>query len=208
MMVALPGVNAAWSLDDDLVAYGSPEGVFLLDVPSGASRLLISEPPSGSIRWSPSGTYLLLSFGDGYRAVPLDSPTESVHLPSGRNFSWSPDGKRISYISEGCTTDDWNVYVTDIEGGTPIAITANPGVVKEGLSWLTNGDTVVYSTGQELIATEVGSKVSRAFASVTSDAAGYLHYHENLQGRALKDGSPDRRHVVFNASVSGHGVCD
>jgi hypothetical protein len=73
---------------------------------------------------------------------------------------------------------------------------------------MADGSAVGYSTGDGLIATDLVARTSRVLASISSDAAGYLHYHESLRGRAWKDASPDGRYLVFGASISGHGVCD
>jgi len=142
-----------------------------------------------------------------FEVIQIDGASDPVALPPGRFFSWSLDGKRIAYISEGCPTNEWRVYTVAPDGTSVTPITQSYTVL-EGMSWLSDGASVAYSSGQSLMAANINTGSERLLATVTSEAAGFLHYHDALRGRRVRDSSPGGHYVTFGASLSGHGVCD
>ena len=106
--------------------------IWVMDVKSGtSSRLGSDQQPASHPRWSPDGQRiayfsndedggtLVISRPDGSGAVRLAAVQSTNHpLPSsGARLSWSPDGKRIAFISAtpGPETEDAN--------GDPMVIT-------------------------------------------------------------------------------------
>ncbi len=201
--------DLAWSPRANTLAYGSPNGLVVLDADSGETRSLASLPTSSNIRWSPDGTYLLASLDGVDHVLPLDRAGKTTPLPPGRFFTWSPDATRIAYMNEGCSTGDWNVYVLAVAGGTKTKLTQTPATSKEGLSWSRDNRSVVFSTGSQLIVVDSESGEEAVTASVTSEAAGYLHYHVGFRGlRGPGPSVADGRYVMLGAWRSGHGLCD
>jgi Tol biopolymer transport system component len=142
------------------------------------------------------------------QVLHIDGVAQPISLPPGRNYAWSPDGRRIAYISEGCVTNDWDIYVFELENGAAKKATATQAVVKEGVSWLADNISVVFSTGSQLITIDIESGQETIVAYAATDSAGYLHYHEGLRGRASSSASnANGRYLIIEASLSGHGIC-
>lgn len=201
--------DLAWSPDGSLLAYGSQTGLFIMDVNSGVTNQLVRLPTSSNILWSPDGRSLLASIDGFTQIVQLEGDAEPTGLPPGRNYTWSPDSKRVAYINEGCTTQDWDVYVFLVDSGTSTKLTTTPETAKEGLSWVDDGESVVLSDGRQLLSVNAESGEQRVLATVVSEAAGYLHYHANLRGiRGRTYSAADGQYAGFGTSIGGHGLCD
>lgn len=200
-----------WSPTDPVLAFGgdyrkTETGPFrwptyLYDANGHHLRELASDVVGGGPLWSPDGTQLLIGFQQvsesdwpAYRAIRVSDGSVSGGLEPARFPAWSPDGEWVSYISEGCETGVWDVYVSRPDGSEVRKLTDSPNVVKEGTAWTADGSAVIYrgEKGIEMIDVQTGE------AEVL--VSGLMHFHG--------DGfSPDGRYLVFYVG-GGHGVCD
>jgi hypothetical protein len=96
-----------------------------------------------------------------------------------------------------------------VDDGTSAKLTTTPQTPKEGLSWVDDNESVVYSDGRQLIRVNAESGEERILATVVSEAAGYLHYHASLRGlRGRTYSTADGQYAGFGTSIGGHGLCD
>jgi dipeptidyl aminopeptidase/acylaminoacyl peptidase len=123
----------------------------------GMPRQVAAEPADQvEARWSPDGSRILfLSLTNGaqsLKVVPASGgPIETLVDPGMgmvTRAEWAPDSRRISYAM-GTPTTAPDLYVVDVDGGTPKQLTFSEGnklasqlVVPEKISWTNEGLTI------------------------------------------------------------------
>jgi Tol biopolymer transport system component len=213
----------AWSPMGDILALGGDDGLYLLDADSSDRQRLAPGPTDGPLLWSPDGSRLVLHWGErapltfgAYAGTPeagvrrlhvidVDDPGEPAPLALGRNASWSRDGSRIAYLSEGCITDDWNIYKALPDGRSEAQLTNTPAAAKEGPAWSPVTSAIAYSTFDELITVDADSGEARTIAVPDLHSGSGLHVHGADWGSS--PWSPDGRYLLFQAG-GNHGICD
>lgn len=213
------GYAPTWSPDGVTLAFSNDSGLYIYDPDTGDSRQVAAGPSSGPILWSPDGSRIAFRFGPrvaltrgidagnpnaGFRifhVVEVDGSGEPKPLPPARSFSWSPDGTRVAYLSEGCITSEWDIYTVDPDGSSAVRLTNKPEAFKEGPFWSPTGASIAFRTDDDLILVDPGSGEFRTLASGGPRSGGPgLHLHDSPW-------SPDGRYIMFSAG-GAHGVCD
>ncbi|HXG36415.1 MAG TPA: hypothetical protein VNL15_05550 [Dehalococcoidia bacterium] len=212
---SLAGV--AWSPDGGLVAYLNENGLHVYDPETRLHRKLAADPSGDplSLRgwsypiWSPDGSKLLFRFPIAlnviysedshiYYLANLQNPGLIGDIGPARNPVWSPDGRQIAYLSEGCVTDSWDIYLYDVDSGFEKRLTATPKVLKEGPVWWPSGNSLLFSTFDKLYRIDIESGELKTL--VTSVGNGIsVHLHSDPW-------SPDGRYLGIGSSA--HGICD
>ena len=60
--------------------------------------------------------------------------------------SWSPDGKRITFVSERAKI--WEIYIMKVDGGNPQRLTNNHFTAKDP-SWSPDGKRIAFTSGRD-----------------------------------------------------------
>jgi Tol biopolymer transport system component len=135
---------AAFSPDGRELAYSDATGVHLVDVATGATRL-IAECPRCDLAWDPTGTPRLVLQGtgnaDGLVVVDLESGGSSaVPNTSDAAFpTWSPDGQLLLYEAGR------NSLVTIRPDGAERTVVAGPDPGRFwSPAWSPDGGTIAY----------------------------------------------------------------
>jgi TolB protein len=68
--------------------------------------------------------------------------------------AWSPDGSRITYSvkttgAADCVLSDYNIYVTDPNGGSKVKLTEGCGGRNTGASWSPDGSKIVFESRRD-----------------------------------------------------------
>jgi TolB protein len=165
--------DPSWSPNGEHIVFsdapcGEDEGsseLVVMDDDGGNRRTLVPAPASGA-DWSPDGKHIVytgqgtdqssstiwLANADGSNARPLDLP----NMPSPSEPSWSPDGKKIAFVSPTGTYDNddpgsWNedVWVVTVNGGDPRKVTSDERNDHWPPAWSADSRTLIYSTLNE-----------------------------------------------------------
>ena len=187
---------------------------------------------------SPSGEYLAVDFHGEIMIVPTEAgigeKTQVTNSPwRERSQMWSPDGRRIAYISD--ESGDEELYVFEIATGARRKLTAQQSI-KADLTWAPTSQKLAYTGNNTLWEVDVNGAAPRelgrntaggfTIGQYTSDG-NWLTYVKrdddqnadvyvfdvrnrkdvNVTRNPFNDGSgvitPDGRHLVFTSSRDG-----
>jgi dipeptidyl aminopeptidase/acylaminoacyl peptidase len=125
-------------------------------------RILNKPLPKPGLRWSPNGEMLSLLAFAGEKtqvfAIPISgaAPKQLTEAPEGvSGFEWSPDGKRIAYLTRDpaekplvihadAPDQATRVVVRSVNGGPPRTLTP-PSDYVDSFSWSPDGSAIAYS---------------------------------------------------------------
>jgi Tol biopolymer transport system component len=203
----------AWAPQGHQLAYTTDAGLFVLDAQAGVSRQVASGQSDGGVTWSPDGSRIAFKFGprsafvhgpsentaQDYYVVAADGNSTPLPLtPLARTVAWSPDGKQLAYISEGCVTGIFDIYRVQLDsmGTTQMSVGSNS---VDGLSWAPVGSQIMYHEPNRLTLADLSGGNSHTLAE--GDPAANS---EVLQGSWSADG----RYVLFGMAAGAHGTCD
>ena len=195
LLVAVPGVQAAFPGENGRIAFQSGGAIELVD-PDGGGRARLTPGPSDSApAWAPDGGRLAFSRNsdiyvvnaDGTGARTVWAGPASDHAPT-----WSPDGQRIAY---SWIFDDPPAQISLIgaDGGTPETLTTGSDA-----SWSPDGARLALARYQAMFG--------------RYDI--FVHGVDGLSGAKLTDGpvghntdpdwSPDGSRIAFSSTRDGH----
>ena len=115
---------------------------------------------------SPSGDYLAVDFHGEIMIVPTESgvgeKTAVTNSPwRERSQTWSPDGRRIAYLSD--ESGDEEVWVYDMTSGQRRKLTTQPSV-KADLTWAPNSQKLAYTGANRLWEVDATGGAARELA--------------------------------------------
>ena len=214
----------SWSPDGKRIAFWSErdgnDEIYVMDADGGNQQNITNHPNSDlSPAWSPDGKRI--AFGSNRDEI-LDIhgfPTFEIYVmdADGENQqnitnnrhddwapSWSPDGKRIVFISyrEGHFIGDFElitseIYVMDADGGNQQRLTENRKN-DESPSWSPNGTRIVFSSDRK------GDFVNNEIYVMDADGGNLQRLTENRDNDGAPSWSPDGKRIVFVSERDGN----
>ncbi|HEY5021394.1 MAG TPA: hypothetical protein VII30_02790, partial [Gemmatimonadaceae bacterium] len=136
------------------------------------------------------------SRGESFGVGPTQWPDAKTHATEAR---WSPDGKRVAYISAG------QLWIADPLGRNARQI-SNVSGGASGPVWAPTGDHIAFVTGVYPDCDTDGCNVERAKAADTGKVK--AHIADNLLYRHWTEWTPATRSHLFIVSPDGTGLRD
>ncbi len=140
---------------------------------------------------------------DGKNPRRLTNNPASDYAPS-----WSPDGKRIAFISDRDRhprrrIPDWfasEIYVMDADGGNQQNLTNHPSD-DSSPSWSPDGKRIVFESDRD---NDKGHNIE--IYVMDADGSNQINITKNLTSDTDPAWSPDGKRIVFSAQREGHVV--
>jgi eukaryotic-like serine/threonine-protein kinase len=191
--------------------------VYQMPVLGGTPQVLASDVDTGPT-FSPDGKRIAYERENDpesgkYRILSsnLDGSDEKIlqiaPLPGPDYLSWSPDGKRIAFIS--WTQDNRQISTLEIASGKVTPLTSFPDRVFGDLAWTPDGRNllVIYrSAGSDKQQIGIVSYPAGRFQSLTNDTRGYRTLSLSSDGKAIVSIQLQETDSVYLQPVTGKGA--
>ena len=191
--------------------------IYVMDADGGNLRRLTKNSDADTFpSWSPDGKRIVfLSDRDGHVDLQHGAPIPEIYVMDAdggnqqnltnnpnadRSPSWSPDGKRIAFMSD--KNGNYDIYVMDADGSNQQSLTNHP-FSDRNPSWSPDGAHIVFSARRE---DHFENKFSITHEVYVMDADGgnQRRLTENRNNDWEPSWSPDGKRIAFASDRKGN----
>ncbi|HSH52979.1 MAG TPA: S41 family peptidase, partial [Bacteroidales bacterium] len=194
-----------WLLDVNTKEYSKVDIQVLADMEETRPYLKDVSREITEIEISPSGEQILITARGEIFTVPVNQgQTNNLTTNSGANDRgavWSPDGKRIAYLSD--KSGEYEIYIIFPEGKTEaVKLTSHPDGYRHSLKWSPDSKKIAF-TDQTLTLYYLDIHTKDI---VKVDKANYENVDVSIHKKPISDynWSPDSRFITYSKMNSSY----
>jgi dipeptidyl aminopeptidase/acylaminoacyl peptidase len=160
--LAHPVSDFTWSPDGMDLAYATNCYVQVVDVATGASRLIMNGAAHCSLAWSPDGSRIAVAHDGMIELIDPEGGNRSTLVELVGNIvqpAWSPDGERIAFqVISGYGPGERSLYVVDRDGSNLIDLLgpAHNSIGFFDPAWSPDGSRIAYIASTQAGSTKAG----------------------------------------------------
>jgi len=184
-----------WSPDSSRIAFqstrdGVTEQIYAVNaVGTGVTKLTsFSSGAAEGARWSPDGRSIALyDYFGGIYVMNEDGSNLHELIADGSAPAWSPDGKRIAFVTDRDGSSE--VYVMNLDGSAATRLTYNGAIHRESLDWSPDGRRIAFASSRDGNFFEI--------YTMSADGSGAERLTYDAGRDYLPRWSPDGRRIAF-----------
>ena len=145
---------------------------------------------------APDGNRMVITARGEVFNVPANDNLTRSSGANDRDATWSPDGKYISYISDG--TGETEVWMQPADGGTPIQLTTANDTYIRWHAWSPDSKNIIYGDRKNrLVLVDVASKSKRELLQDSISEIDDVNFSPDSRWITYTRTAPNQMQVVY-----------